>query len=390
MGNAQAKAPAEGGKSIENVFSKELTKINTIVHNIINEKDLFKNSEYNFLSQDVCSKNYLLLESDLKKHLKIHVNNLGESMYLIPRETETKYKVNKSEVCQRITHHYMKILYIICLVKYVYNVEKYGEYSMSGIIFRNTQIVDDILTVNYCAVPQKDFSKDVKDPSKLDFAKLEGLTFLTEYFMTKQESAPFLNVMKCILGKKQKWFIKNKIIEYLNSTDASHEHIAMLENIYYRRFKEKLAYVKQKQSSQSDKPLTVLEVMPEKSAGQKPSLLMEVNAFNPVFSASYCAEAHKHIVQTNTSHGKIVLQLFNDMHANYAKNIQEIERVLEQIIVFNTTTKQYELRDLDRKTLDKIILRVKDVIKTYYIQCLMDYNILLDAAKNAPNIHLNK
>ena len=65
MGNVSSSRSADN-----NVFKNELTKLNHIVTSIINDKDLFKNSNYNFLSQEVCNKYQIILEDELSKHLK--------------------------------------------------------------------------------------------------------------------------------------------------------------------------------------------------------------------------------------------------------------------------------------------------------------------------------
>ena len=57
MGN-QVSSPEKNDK---NIFEKELQHINDIVNSIVTEKDLFKNRDYNFLTQDVCNQHYILM-----------------------------------------------------------------------------------------------------------------------------------------------------------------------------------------------------------------------------------------------------------------------------------------------------------------------------------------
>ena len=38
----------------EGIFANELSLIKNIVNNIINDRDVFHNKDYNFLSQDIC------------------------------------------------------------------------------------------------------------------------------------------------------------------------------------------------------------------------------------------------------------------------------------------------------------------------------------------------
>ena len=388
MGNAQTKTG--GDASHEDLFAKELSKINTIVNAIVTKNDVFQSNDYNFLSQDVCSRNYMLLESDLKKHLKVNISSLGEAMYLIPKDTESKYKFNKTEVCQRITNHYMKILYVLCLIKYVYNIEKHGEFSIYGIIMRNVRVVGDansrqgaMMEINYCNVAQRDFSKEMKDSYKLDFSKLEGLRFLSEYFLTKEEASPFSKVLRAVLRKTSKGHVKNAIQEYLTACDASSYHIGVLEKVYKTRFNESLSYTKPKKVV-DNKPVTILDA--EKPHASKLDLQMIVEKENPIFGKDFCSEPHKIVVQTHTQGGRQVYKQYQEMKSNYEKNINEIEGLLNEVVVFDSPSSKYVLRDLDRKALDSLVLKVKDVIKTHYVQSITDYHMLLDAAKMAPYI----
>ena len=111
MGNVSSSRSADN-----NVFKNELTKLNHIVTSIINDKDLFKNSKYNFLSQEVCNKYQIILEDELSKHLKLSVKSLGTSLYIVPKNEEVKLSnvnITKKEICEKISNHYLKIIIYI-------------------------------------------------------------------------------------------------------------------------------------------------------------------------------------------------------------------------------------------------------------------------------------
>jgi hypothetical protein len=74
-----------------NVFEKELKTLNTIVNSILTEENMFQNRDYNFLSQDVCEKHYMIMENELQRHLKVHVKELGSSRVLIPKNEEKAF-----------------------------------------------------------------------------------------------------------------------------------------------------------------------------------------------------------------------------------------------------------------------------------------------------------
>lgn len=354
-----------------NVFEKELTMMNSIVNGIMNEQNLFKNRDYNFLSQDVCSKHYMLAESELNRHLKVNLKGLGETLVLIPKDEDTK--VQKREICQRISNHYMKILYILCLLKYVYNIEKHGDYSIAGIVFRNIRIINqEIMEINFCNIPHKDYSKQGQDVYKIDFSKLEGLKFLTEYFLDKQESSGFVRILRQILGRKAKGQVKNAVCDYLNINKDT-EYAKQLETVYFNRFKETLRCTPNQ---------TV-------SSGSTPNLMMYVEKDNPVFSKDHCFEMHKLVIPLRTKEGGQVIALYETMKSNYQANIKAVEKLLQSLVVKNKIG-EYELKDLDKDELDGIISKVKKTIQLYYIQSILDYQNLLDLCKKIPNVNVSK
>ena len=98
MGNTSSQLPTH------NVFNKELSMLNAIVNDIISDKDIFKNKSYNFLSENVCTNYQVILEDELSKHLKLDINALGTSLYILPKDENsntklTKYNLSKAQVC---------------------------------------------------------------------------------------------------------------------------------------------------------------------------------------------------------------------------------------------------------------------------------------------------
>jgi hypothetical protein len=377
MGNSASQTTSPD----KQVFSKELKKVNDMVNGILTEKNIFRNGDYNFLSQDVCNKHYILMESELNRHLKVNLKGVGQALFIIPKENDSKYtsmSINKKEVCQKISHHYMKILYVLCLIKYVYNLESDGDYSILGIIMRNIRIIDGIMEINFCNVAQKDFSKDIKDAYKLDFAKLEGLDFMTKYFLEQNESKAFVKVLKTILSRNSKLQIHKSICSYIESTNAKIEHVKTLEKTYLDRFNEKLTCQK-----------TASEKTNEAVQNGKLNLFMYVEKDNPVFSKDYCSEIHKIVIPIKSPGGQQVFKAYNQMKANYAQNLGNIERLINMMVTKDSKG-IYILKDIDRQSLDRIINDVKDTIKTYYIQAILDFHKMLDIGKNVPNINMMK
>lgn len=350
------------GHSESNVFKKELSKLNSIVNDIVSEEDMFKNRDYNFLSQDVCKNYQVVLQDELNKHLRLEIKELGTMLYILPKDGDdetklTKYKLTKKQVCDKISNHYIKILYIICLIKYVYNLEKDGDLSIAGIIFRNIKIVDDMIQIHFCGLPHKDYGSDDSETYRIDFSKLEGLKFFTEYFLTHSESATFLAVLRSALARSGPGKVKHRMC-------ASRSDVKDFATIYESRFKQKL------------------------HCGGGANLHLFVEKDNPIFLASYCAAPLRIAAKLSTHQGKAIHAQYNKMKGNYETSVKNIHGILDKL-VYKSSLGSYELKDVSRPELNIIIEEVKTKIKTFYLQSIFDFQELLDIAKKSPSIHIN-
>ena len=373
MGNVSSSRSADN-----NVFKNELTKLNHIVTSIINDKDLFKNSKYNFLSQEVCNKYQIILEDELSKHLKLSVKSLGTSLYIVPKNEEVKLSnvnITKKEICEKISNHYLKILYILTLVKYVYNIEKDGDLSIAGIAFRNIRVLDDVMEINFCDIPHKNYRAAVsargsKQQYKIDFSNLEGFKFFIEYFLEKPEAHVFLGVLRAILARVKKGEVKEKICNHQGEFDV--KEFKQLEEMYLKRYGEKL------------------QCGPKKTAFKSnhiPSVTMDVfiNKDNPIFSQTYCSSMRNLIIKTNTKEGREVMSLYQEFKRNYNANLHLMMTILDKLVIHQKNG-NVVLRDIDKNSLDQIIYDVKSTIKTFYLQSIVDFQRILDKAKGTPKL----
>lgn len=350
------------GHSDSSVFKKELSKINELVNDIVSEDDIFKNKDYNFLSQDVCKNYQVVLEEELSKHLRLDIKELGSMLYIIPRDADdetklTKYKMTKKQVCDKISNHYIKILYIICLIKYVYNLEKDGDLSVAGIIFRNIKIVDDMMQIHFCGLPHKDYSGK-EEAYNIDFSKLEGLRFFTEYFLSPEESSRFLGVLRSVLARSAPGKVRGRMCA---SPKESKEYEAM----YQSRFKTKMQC---------------------QQGGSKLNLFVEKD--NPIFLATYCAAPLRIAAKISTPQGKKLQAQYATMKKNYDANIKNVHAILDKM-VYRSSSGSFELKDVSKNDLNNIVDDVKSSVRAFYIQSILDFQELLDIAKKSPSIHIN-
>lgn len=382
----------------EGIFANELSLIKNIVNNIINDRDVFHNKDYNFLSQDICRQYNIVLQAELDKHLKIELESLGTKLYIIPKredESLNKLKLSKKEICDKISGHYIKILYIICLIKHVYNLEKNGDLSIAGIVFRNIKIMDDIMEIDFCQVPQKSYKYDYSDSAsagksitKINLGLVQGVAFFNKYFLKPTESKVFMNLMRIIFSRKQKKGFNNHICQLVKNKQLTAEEIIQIEELYTNRFGAKLVCTeslspRSPKSYDFESPITSAS---DSASVKLPNLYIEISENNPIFSNRMCLAGGQRVVKLNTPEGRKVHESYKKMKANYNKNIKNIHDILNKLIY--KEGEEYMLKDIKNNELEEVINSVKTQVKIFYMQSILDYQTIFDISAELPNISI--
>lgn len=336
----------------QQIFKKDLEKLNGIITNIIDDKNLFKNTSYNFLSQDVCEKHTLVMEEDLNKHLKVSLQELGRNILVIPNNEND---ASKKVICKKISSHYMRILYLFTLIKYVYDLEHNGDLSVAGIMFRNIVIEDDIMSIAYCNMPQKDYSKG--EDTRVDFKDLEGLAFFVDYVLNKDEVKDFSSAWKSVVERSAKPTLKANLCKLVKKNTVDKRLASSLRGVGI-------------QCGGAD-------------------FVAKVAKDNPVFAKQLCYDVKKIVLKLGTSQSKPVEKAFRTMRTNYQNNISSIQDLINRL-VSPCFKGGYELRDISKVDLDDVIQQIKVTVMLFYLQSLLDYQNLLDIAKTNHNIQLNE
>jgi hypothetical protein len=195
----------------------------------------------------------------------------------------------------------------------------------------------------------------------MDFKKLEGFYFFTQYFLDPKEAREFLSVLKIVLERDN----KKKCVQ----------------KEYHKLF--------QCGGGGGDS---------NKIRKESPvSLEIFVNKDNPVLAKEYCFSPRKVLIKTSSKEGRKVLYLYKMFLKNYENNIATVESLLYHVVtkvtvVTNVTdatdATRYSLKDITKQQLDDIINQVKQAIKMFFLQSFVDYQRMLDAAKLIPNIEL--
>jgi hypothetical protein len=357
-------------KPITNVFEKELHTLNNIISNILTDDDKFVNPNYNFLFEDVCNNYTILLEKELNKHLKVDLENLSSSIYLIPKKNvivseEDNTEINKHDICNSISKHYIKILYILSLIKHVYDLESDGDNSLAGIMERNINVVDNIMEISFCSIPHKDY--DMQHADKVNFANLEGLEFFTQHFLTPTEKYAFIEQLKLIFARKP----RHKFMDIL-----CHDALIGIEEyneIYKNKFEKPLTCDGNKSTTEKKKRVRNVDLM------------FEIVADNPILHSKYCFSRKKLMITLDKTVSTIkeLLKLYETMKSNYIKNIEDVVGILNKIVEYKTD--KFILKNISTEDLQEIITETKKTIIKFYVQSVIDFQVLLDYAKDIPN-----
>jgi hypothetical protein len=373
MGSSQSSL----GKPTHDVFHKELEKLNGIITKIITNDDKFLDPNYNFLFEDTCNKYTILWEKDLKKHMKIHLEQLQGDIYLIPKKDHintsvdesdpsviTNESVTKHELCSSIARHYVKILYILSLIKHVYDLESNGDNSLAGIMERNIKITEVTFELSYCSIPHKNY--DVQHADKIDFSLLEGLEMYTKYFLSSSEKYGFIEQLKRVFARKPRHQILDIVCQ---GAVLKHDDY---EKIYKRRF--------------DDKGTLCKSSVPNKRVVRKNiDMMFEIAEMNPILHSKYCFSRRKisiPITNKKDPHVKKLLLLYGEMKTHYMDNVDEVIGILNKIV--EPQGDKMILKQIHTQELFDLVQSVKKTVAKFYLQSIVDYQVLLDYAKNIP------
>lgn len=359
----------------KDVFSKELTKVNNIVNKVVTFDGKFVNPNYNFLFEDVCRNYTILWQNELGKHLKVDLENLSGSIYLIPKKDlivspEHQLEVSKQELCKQISKHYVKILYILTLIKTVFDLEHHGDNSVAGVMRRNIKIVDNIMEISYCSIPQRDY--DVHATGRIDFESLKGFKLFVDNFLTPVEKYAFLEQFKAVLERKP----QHKIVQAVCTDVLIPLHL--YERIYSTKLNKKLVCEPSVASTSRSKRKASVD------------LLFDVAENNPILHTSFCLSPKKLVISLDRPDPEIktIIALKDKMYDNYVENINNISDLLTRIV--ESKNGGYELRNVSNHELHILVKDVKQIVIAFYLQSLVDFHLLLDSAKQIPSLRLDK
>ena len=355
-------------------FKEEFKSLNSVVTSLINDNNTFKNPDYRTKMNDVCDKFTVVLESQLNKHMKVELQDLKDSIYLVPHANHVDMPkesgMKKSTLCSLISSHYSKMLEIILLIKYVYDVEHNGDNSIAGMTIRNIRVENKVMEISYCVTDQHFMGSD-----KIDLNDLNGFTFFTERFLTKMEREKFFQNMRFLFGRKK----KGQLAEYLACGDSlisGEDYKDMLRQPKGKCSQERLAkfnsFIKENVANTAS-----------------PSYKVRVRKNNPVLHYKACAEKRIMLIDLRVKSSKEVVVLFEMMQKDYVKNINTVLSCLLQIVE-HSGNGNYVLKNVDTEKLNTVRKELIKNIAKFYFQSLANFHALMDKAKQVPHFTLGE
>lgn len=348
-----------------NVFAPYVKTLTFVINDLItDDSKSFRDSEYNFLDMTVCQKYHLVFEREIKDLLKLRTNTSKDSIIVLPKEYDSITLDKKRSVCEVMVNHYIKILYVLSLIKFALDLGNNGDFSVAGIAHRNIRIIDDkIMEINFCKSPHRDFSND-EDSFRVDFSKLQGLEFMYTYFFTVAERKRFSKLLQLVLGKLGRPSTK-EISKIICEYKGNQLLVALLQDIFFKRRNIK-------------NPTTCVE----KSGGGSvsPSLMFHVEKNNMVFSNDLCHDIGQIVRRLDTKVGRQLLVQYKRITSDYATTVNEMIGILREIVNRDETHSRFVLRDVSKETLEYVIDKTKSHLMAFYVRSIVNFQELLQTA----------
>ena len=348
---------------LSGVFEREYDEVRTLLRGILTDGDLFRNPKYNMFLKGKCEEMTLVARKRLERHPKFQVQSLRDDLFVVPNDDMSDTKHN---MCNAISMYYARVLKLFYVVKYVYDVETHGDYSIAGIVLRNIQTRDGLVEARYCGTPQEELGSFDKG---VDFAKLSGFQVFVNDFLTSREREVFLGHLRELLRKGDIRYLRRWVCKDMLVPNASYAAIYG----------------------------TKIQCGGGKGGGGKggggkggggtdASILVKVAENNPVLSWQLCSTPKSHFAKESPQ----ITKAIRHMQKRYRDNIERVRKELESLIerpsAASVGDASFGLRSVSHEELGKIERRVKGAIVEFFVEAFVNYrHVLSETEKSSIN-----
>jgi hypothetical protein len=333
-------------------FKAEREAIQNVVQEIYSKPNM----------QNACESFIPILESQLRKHLRIELIDVRDAIIMVPQGDSVDVKGKhrkKQEICEQISKHYNRVLDLVQMICNVYNIEGGVMKSIAELCLSNIYLQSRSLIIQRCLNHRQVGNSD---PSFVDISTLAGLSVFLDSLTTKGDTG--------VLDSGKQDFL-NSLRNLLSNHDRP-----FCSNLY---------------EIQNCKTKTVQD-----STETPATTFMRLHKRNPNLSDGFCYNTEREdiVVRSDSPKWNEARRLYRKLHDDYAKGLQNIRELLQEILTNKGTLRSKTISITD-KELSKLEHRAKEHIMNFYFTSLQNYYTLLDLAiaqsenPRAINDHMN-
>ena len=317
-------------------FKDEKEAIQELVKEIYSKPDL----------GEICQTYIPVLESQLRKHLRIELVELHDTIIMVPQrdgiDVNAKYR-RKEEICQKITQHYKRVLDLVKLIVSVYNIEENTpRRNIAELCITNASLGKRQLEVTVC-LEHKQYEiqglngKRIKNPetNKVDISSLAGLVEFLEALKDEKES--FLTSLQNLLSLHEKPYCSK---------------LYKIPGCAHRQ---------------------------EHEPPRNTSMTIKLHEQNPLFSNELCKDRVKVFVTSDSPAWGEAKRLYHKLHEDYANGLKQIKGVLQELLTSKGSLRSKTIV-LTVKELEQLEHRAYEMIMNFYFTSLQNYYNLMDLA----------
>lgn len=346
------------------IFKDELASLNNVVGGIINNDNLFKNPKYSTKMDDICDNYTVVLESALNKHIKIELESLKDSIYMIPvtghvEKASVDKTIKKQNLCKLISDHYRKILEIILVIKYVYDLENNGSENLASLTLKCIQYENNIMKVSYCNSIQSNINVET-----LDFSTLKGFELFNNKMLSQRERSTLAyRLQNTLMGKE------------LDPCDDA---------LFTPKDLKKIGI---KKTCSKEQKLAKIEKINQLVHSPEKNMKFVVGANNPVLNDFICAHQKHVFIDMKSDKSKPVKVKYDILQKSYNNNLKQIVQCLLEMV--EPDGNEYKLRSINNEQLNVIKKKIKQTITQFYCETFFNFqefiNVVLKADVFSPN-----
>lgn len=318
-------------------FKEEIELIKKLVYEINSKSEDLQNTCDNYIP---------VLESQLRKHLKMELLDVRDAIILVPQADSVDVNGRmrtKQDICDQIARHYRRIFTLVQMICNVYNIEGSTYFkSIAEFCLNSIHMQSRSMTITACIDTKQ---RANADPSMVDISTLAGLSL-------------FLESLVKIDGNTTVDEGRQQFLDSLRNQLSNHD-LPYCSNLY------RIKNCKSKQNNvNTETPATTH---------------MRIHPLNPNFSDEFCNRPQDIVVLNNSPRWNDARRLYRKLQDDYAAGLESIRKLLQEILTNKGTLRSKTITITD-KELTRLEHRAKELIMNFYFTSLQNFYNLLDLA----------